>query len=59
MFWRADFSGDFSGMEIQWQNSLKAIISYGLALAGMNALFYLSLQRLPLGMQWHLSLLGR
>lgn len=28
----------------------KAILSYGFALAGMNALFYLSLERLPLGL---------
>ena len=32
--------------KIRW----KAIFSYGLALAGMNALFYLSLERLPLGL---------
>ena len=31
--------------QVKW----KAIISYGLALAGMNALFYLSIDRLPLG----------
>ena len=40
----------FQAWTIQWrQVRWKAIISYGLALAGMNALFYLSLQRLPLG----------
>lgn len=40
----------FQAWKIEWQKvRWKAIISYGLALAGMNALFYLSLQRLPLG----------
>lgn len=37
--WRMDFK------HIKWH----AIISYGSALAGMNLLFYLSIERLPLG----------
>ena len=38
--WKINFSN------VRW----KAIFSYGMALAGMNALFYLSLERLPLGL---------
>ncbi|MDP7818808.1 EamA family transporter, partial [Acinetobacter baumannii] len=37
--WKINFS------QVRW----KAILSYGFALAGMNALFYLSLERLPIG----------
>ena len=37
--WRINFS------QVRW----KAILAYGFALAGMNALFYLSIERLPIG----------
>ena len=40
--------------EIRW----KTIISYGAALAGMNALFYLALQRLPLGITVSFEFVG-
>jgi inner membrane transporter RhtA len=40
--------------KVRW----KAILSYGLALAGMNALFYLSLQRLPLGIAVAFEFIG-
>ena len=36
----------------------KAIASYGLALAGMNALFYLSINRLPLGIAVSFEFIG-
>ena len=36
----------------------KAVISYGLALAGMNALFYLSIDRLPLGIAVSFEFIG-
>lgn len=36
----------------------KAIISYGMALAGMNALFYLSIDRLPLGIAVSFEFIG-
>lgn len=36
----------------------KAIIGYGFALAGMNALFYLSIQRLPLGIAVSFEFIG-
>lgn len=36
----------------------KAILSYGVALAGMNALFYLSLERLPLGLAVAFEFIG-
>jgi inner membrane transporter RhtA len=36
----------------------KAILSYGFALAGMNALFYLSLERLPLGLAVAFEFIG-
>ncbi|MEB3767222.1 EamA family transporter [Acinetobacter sp. MD2] len=39
---------------IRW----KTIISYGTALAGMNAIFYLSLQRLPLGIAVSFEFIG-
>ena len=39
---------------IRW----KAIISYGLALAGMNALFYLSIERIPLGIAVAFEFIG-
>ena len=40
--------------QVNWQ----AIISYGGALAGMNALFYLSLDRLPLGIAVSFEFIG-
>lgn len=40
--------------KIRW----KTIISYGAALAGMNALFYLALQRLPLGITVSFEFVG-
>src|SRR5699024_1254018 len=36
----------------------KAIISYGIALAGMNAMFYLSINRLPLGIAVSFEFIG-
>jgi inner membrane transporter RhtA len=39
---------------IQWQS----IIGYGVALAGMNALFYLSIERLPLGIAVSFEFIG-
>ena len=46
-----------------WQVNFKhikwsAIISYGMALAGMNALFYLSIERLPLGIAVSFEFIG-
>lgn len=46
-----------------WQVNFKhikwsAIISYGVALAGMNALFYLSIERLPLGIAVSFEFIG-
>ncbi len=46
-----------------WQIHLKqvnwtAIISYGMALAGMNVLFYLSIHRLPLGIAVSFEFIG-
>ena len=46
--WQTDFT------QVKW----KAIISYGFALAGMNALFYLSIQRLPLGIAVSFEFIG-
>ena len=46
--WQADFK------QVRW----KAIISYGLALAGMNALFYLSISRIPLGIAVAFEFIG-
>ena len=46
--WQLNFS------HVKW----KAIISYGLALAGMNALFYLSIDRLPLGIAVSFEFIG-
>ena len=40
--------------QVKW----KAVISYGLALAGMNALFYLSIDRLPLGIAVSFEFIG-
>mgnify|MGYP003692747847 FL=1 len=40
--------------QVKW----KAIISYSLALAGMNALFYLSIDRLPLGIAVSFEFIG-
>ena len=40
--------------QVKW----KAIISYGLALAGMNVLFYLSIDRLPLGIAVSFEFIG-
>ena len=40
--------------QLKWQ----AIISYGFALAGMNALFYLSIDRLPLGIAVSFEFVG-
>ena len=47
-FWQLNFK------QVIW----KAIISYGLALAGMNALFYLSIDRLPLGIAVSFEFIG-
>ena len=46
-----------------WQINFKqvkwvAILSYGIALAGMNALFYLSIERLPLGIAVSFEFVG-
>lgn len=46
--WQTDFT------QVKW----KAIISYGFALAGMNALFYLSIERLPLGIAVSFEFIG-
>ncbi|MEB3753263.1 EamA family transporter [Acinetobacter sp. MD2(2019)] len=46
--WTVDFRA------IRW----KTICSYGAALAGMNAIFYLSLQRLPLGIAVSFEFVG-
>ena len=40
--------------QVRW----KAILSYGIALAGMNALFYLSIDRLPLGIAVSFEFIG-
>lgn len=49
----------FKIWQVAWQNiRWAAIIGYGLALAGMNALFYLSLQRLPLGIAVSFEFIG-
>ena len=40
--------------QVRW----KAIVSYGFALAGMNALFYLSIHRLPLGVAVSFEFIG-
>lgn len=40
--------------QVKW----KSIISYGVALAGMNALFYLSIHRLPLGIAVSFEFIG-
>ena len=40
--------------QVKWQS----IISYGFALAGMNALFYLSIDRLPLGIAVSFEFVG-
>ncbi|RKG31634.1 EamA family transporter [Acinetobacter tianfuensis] len=40
--------------DVRW----KAIISYGMALAGMNALFYLSIDRIPLGIAVAFEFIG-
>ncbi|EXT39723.1 inner membrane transporter rhtA [Acinetobacter sp. 25977_1] len=46
--WRINFS------QVRW----KAILAYGFALAGMNALFYLSLERLPIGIAVAFEFIG-
>ena len=46
--WQTDFT------QVKW----KAIISYGFALAGMNALFYLSIDRLPIGIAVSFEFIG-
>lgn len=46
--WQANFK------KVRWP----AIISYGIALAGMNALFYLSIKRLPLGIAVSFEFIG-
>ena len=46
--WQVNFK------QIKWS----AIISYGVALAGMNALFYLSIERLPLGIAVSFEFIG-
>ncbi|CAG69976.1 MULTISPECIES: EamA family transporter [Acinetobacter] len=49
----------FQAWKIQWRAiRWKAIVSYGFALAGMNALFYLSLERLPLGIAVAFEFIG-
>ena len=40
--------------QVRW----KAIVCYGIALAGMNALFYLSIDRLPLGIAVSFEFIG-
>ena len=47
-FWQVNFK------QVRW----KAIASYGIALAGMNALFYLSINRLPLGIAVSFEFIG-
>lgn len=46
--WRINFR------QVRW----KAILSYGCALAGMNVLFYLSIDRLPLGIAVSFEFIG-
>lgn len=46
--WQVDFK------QINWP----AVIRYGIALAGMNALFYLSIDRLPLGIAVSFEFIG-
>ncbi|MGE8540749.1 EamA family transporter [Acinetobacter sp. ANC 3813] len=46
--WQVNFK------QVRW----KAIASYGIALAGMNALFYLSINRLPLGIAVSFEFIG-
>lgn len=46
--WQADFK------QVKW----KAIATYGIALAGMNALFYLSISRIPLGIAVAFEFIG-
>lgn len=46
--WRINFK------QIHWH----AILTYGIALAGMNAMFYLSIQRLPLGIAVSFEFIG-
>lgn len=46
--WKINFK------QVKW----KAIISYGIALAGMNAMFYLSIDRLPLGIAVSFEFIG-
>ena len=46
--WQVNFK------QVKW----KAIASYGLALAGMNALFYLSIERIPLGIAVAFEFIG-
>lgn len=46
--WKINFK------QVRW----KAIVSYGIALAGMNALFYLSIDRLPLGIAVSFEFIG-
>lgn len=46
--WQADFK------QVKW----KSIASYGIALAGMNALFYLSISRIPLGIAVAFEFIG-
>ena len=49
----------FKIWQIQFQQiKWKAIISYGTALAGMNLLFYLSIDRLPLGIAVSFEFIG-
>ena len=49
----------FKILKINFSNvRWKAILSYGMALAGMNALFYLSLERLPLGLAVAFEFIG-
>lgn len=46
--WQVNFK------QVKW----KALASYGLALAGMNALFYLSIERIPLGIAVAFEFIG-
>lgn len=46
--WQVNFK------QVKW----KAIATYGLALAGMNALFYLSIERIPLGIAVAFEFIG-
>lgn len=59
MFRCNHFGGNFKVWTINFRAvRWKAILSYGIALAGMNGLFYLSLERLPLGIAVAFEFIG-